>query len=293
MANPAVTIENLSFTYGLGTTFASQALAGVNLTVETGKITAFVGHTGSGKSTLMQLVDGLLKPTQGSVTVQDVTVTNQATKEELAQLRQHVGFVFQFPESQLFADTVIQDVMFGPLNLGLDQKTARKQADQALQRLDFPEELYEHSPFELSGGQMRRVAIAGVLAMSPDILILDEPTAGLDPNGQHELMTLMQQLNHEGTTILLITHQMEQVADYADEVVALKAGRLVFTGQPRQLFSNQKLVQEIGLTVPATVEFAKQLQAQGVQLDPLPMHIEELAQQLAARQKGMTQAHGE
>lgn len=288
MVEPAIKIEDLSYIYSPETAFAYQALSNINLTIQGETITAVIGHTGSGKSTLMQLVDGLLIPTNGSITVDKVKVTPNSSKEDFAQLRNHVGFVFQFPESQLFADSVIQDVMFGPLNLGMSENAARRNAKEALERLSFPTNLYERSPFELSGGQMRRVAIAGVLAMDPKILILDEPTAGLDPNGRKELMQLVQQLHEEGKTIILITHQMEQVAEYADQVVALSHGQVAFNGSPHELFDDQSRLQKIGLVAPQTVRFAQKLQEQGVHITKLPMNVDELAEEIIKVKKGMT-----
>lgn len=286
MVEPAIDIHQLNYIYSPGTAFAYQALTDINLQINSKQVTAVVGHTGSGKSTLMQLVDGLLKPTTGSLTVRNITVNADSAKEEFTKLRQHIGFVFQFPETQLFADTVLQDVMFGPLNLGKSAGAARQSALRSLDRLHFPQELLDHSPFELSGGQMRRVAIAGVLAMDPEILILDEPTAGLDPSGRRELMQLVQQLNAEGKTILLITHQMEQVAEYADQVVALNHGKVVFNGTPQKLFANNQLVTSIGLTEPRTLAFANRLTKAGVMVSH-PLTLDELAQQIVdAQQKG-------
>lgn len=292
MAEPAINIEKLNYIYSPATAFAHQALTDINLQFMAQQIIAVVGQTGSGKSTLMQLVDGLLKPTTGSITVQNVTVNADSKKEVFVDLRRHVGFVFQFPESQLFADTVIEDVMFGPRNLGMTDDEAHKAAIQALNRLHFPDQLLQRSPFELSGGQMRRVAIAGVLAMDPEILILDEPTAGLDPSGRRELMELIKQLNTAGTTIILITHQMEQVVEFADQVVALKQGKVAFQGTPRALFKNDQLVHSIGLSVPATIRFAQELRGQGVDVDH-PLTMNELAQQIInVQQKGIVD-HGE
>lgn len=291
MAEPAIKIRDLSFTYSPDTAFAFQALHDVNVDLQEGSYTAIVGHTGSGKSTLMQLVDGLLKPTKGSVQVQGVQVGPESSKADFARLRRHVGFVFQFPESQLFADSVLEDVMFGPHNLGCDDEQARTFAKEALTRLHFPTKYYDQSPFELSGGQMRRVAIAGVIAMHPDILILDEPTAGLDPSGKQELMGLIKKLHQEGITILLITHQMEQVAEYADHVLALNHGRVAFQGSPRQLFANHERLRQMGLTSPLTVQFVEQLAKAGVHLDHMPLNIHELATMIN-QQKG-TIHHGE
>lgn len=291
MDKPAIQISDLSFTYSPDTAFAFQALKNVNLEIKSGTFTAIVGHTGSGKSTLMQLVDGLLKPTSGMIRVNDVTVTPDSDKTTFAQLRQHVGFVFQFPESQLFADTVLEDVMFGPHNLGYNDDQARQLAKEALTRLHFPAQLYDQSPFELSGGQMRRVAIAGVIAMHPDILILDEPTAGLDPSGRQELMELIQQVHDEGITVILITHQMEQVAEYADHVIALNHGQVAFSGIPRDLFQDSHQLQEMGLAAPLTVDFAQRLAAQGIHFDRLPLNVQELAEMIN-HQKG-SDHHGE
>ena len=281
MGKPAINIQKLNYTYSSVTAFAYQALYNINLEIMDNEITAIVGQTGSGKSTLMQLVDGLLVPTSGEIYVNGVTVTAQSNKADFTKLRRQIGFVFQFPESQLFADTVLQDVMFGPSNLGMSPDQARKQAIDALQLLNFPSDMFDQSPFQLSGGQMRRVAIAGVLAMKPKILILDEPTAGLDPKGQYELMRLIKQLHEQGTTIIFITHQMEQVVQYADRVVALQNGKIGFDGTPRQLFDNQDLVNEIGLAEPYTLSFARQLEKQGLSLGT-PLTITELADQIVS-----------
>ena len=284
MGKPAINIQKLNYIYGGETAFAYQALHNINLDIMVNEITAIVGQTGSGKSTLMQLIGGLLVPTSGEISVNGVTVTAQSNKADFTKLRQQIGFVFQFPESQLFADTVLQDVMFGPSNLGVSPDQARKQAIDALQLLKFPSGLFDQSPFQLSGGQMRRVAIAGVLAMNPKILILDEPTAGLDPNGQYELMQLIKQLHEQGTTIIFITHQMEQVVQYADRVVALQNGKIGFEGTPRQLFDNQDLVNEIGLAEPHPLNFARKLEKQGLSLHT-PLTITELADQIVSIKK--------
>lgn len=284
MGKPVINIQKLNYIYGGKTAFAYQALHNINLDIMENEITAIVGQTGSGKSTLMQLVDGLLVPTSGKIQVNGMAVTSQSSKGDFTKLRQQIGFVFQFPESQLFADTVLQDVMFGPSNLGMSPDQARKQAIGALQLLKFPSDLFEQSPFQLSGGQMRRVAIAGVLAMKPKILILDEPTAGLDPNGQYELIQLIKQLHEQGTTIIFITHQMEQVVQYADRVVALQNGKIGFEGTPRQLFDNQDLVNEIGLAEPHPLNFARKLEKQGLSLHT-PLTITELADQIVSIKK--------
>ncbi len=290
MAVPAIKLKQVGFTYQAGTPFAHQAIEDFSLNIEEGTYTAIVGHTGSGKSTLMQLIDGLLRPTAGELTVNGKTVTASSSRRQLAQLRTTTGFVFQLPENQLFAETVLEDVMFGPLNLGQDRETAQKNARQALVTVGLSEELEQSSPFDLSGGQMRRVAIAGVLAMNPAILILDEPTAGLDSQGAKRMMALTAHLHQQGKTILLVTHHMEQVAAFADQVVVMNEGRLAFQGSPRELFSNQTMLDANGLRWPATVAFNQLLHDGGVDLPgPTPLTIDELADRLAEQLKGRDQ----
>ena len=287
MAVPAIKLKHVGFTYQAGTPFADQAIADFSLTIENGSFTAIVGHTGSGKSTLMQLVDGLLRPTAGEVTVNGQTVTSSSNRRQLAQLRTTTGFVFQLPENQLFAETVLEDVMFGPLNLGQGQEEAQKNASQALATVGISRKLEQSSPLDLSGGQMRRVAIAGVLAMNPAILILDEPTAGLDSLGAKQMMELTSRLHQQGKTILLVTHHMEQVAALADQVVVMNEGRLAFQGSPRELFENQQLLDANSLRWPAAVAFNQLLSEGGVDLPgPVPLTLDELADQLAGQLKG-------
>lgn len=276
MDSTAISFQKVSYVYNPGTAFEFKALNSISTKIKRDGFTAIIGHTGSGKSTLMKIADGLMQPTSGRVQVGDVQVTATSSKEELARLRSNVGFVFQFPESQLFADTVIEDVMFGPHNLGNDDQTARLKAAQALDRLHMDKSFYEKSPFELSGGQMRRVAIAGVIAMDPETLILDEPTAGLDPQGRLELMELIKELNNSGVTIVLITHQMEQVAEYADHVLVLNKGKLTFDGSPRELFNRTELLNKCGLTVPETVRFQQLLMKDGFNVNESPLTLEEL-----------------
>lgn len=219
----AINFNQVGFTYQLNTPFATPGLHDVNFTMPEGKFTAVIGHTGSGKSTMVQHLDGLVIPTAGEITIGEQRIVPTTKPKELNQMRAHVGLVFQFPEAQLFEQTVLKDVMFGPKNFGKSEAEAKEAAQRALRTVGMAERFDERSPFELSGGQMRRVAIAGVLAMEPDLLILDEPTAGLDPAGQEELMTLFVRLQKErDMTVILITHQMEYVAQYADHVVILK-----------------------------------------------------------------------
>ena len=232
-------------------------------------------------------------PTHGQLRVGEVVIDNRADKKALARLRQGVGYVFQFPESQLFAETVLKDVMFGPLNLGVSPAQAKEQALTALEALKLPSDINERSPFELSGGQMRRVAIAGVFAMHPSVLILDEPTAGLDPQASTDLLDLVDELHQKGTTILMITHQMEQAARFADHVLVMNHGQKAAFMTPHELFSNVALLNEAGIMPPASVAFAQQLQSHGLRLaDSVPLTIEKLADQLTIRLKQGGRANG-
>ena len=227
-----ITLENVSYTYQAGTPFENPALFEVNLEIKDGSYTALVGHTGSGKSTILQLLNGLLVPTEGSVVIDDVKITSTSVNKDIKQVRKKVGLVFQFAESQIFDESVLKDVAFGPQNFGVSKEDAERVAREKLTLVGISEELFERSPFELSGGQMRRVAIAGILAMEPDILVLDEPTAGLDPAGRKELMSLFKRLHEAGMTIVLVTHLMDDVANFADTVYVMEKGRLVKSGKP-------------------------------------------------------------
>ena len=270
-----ITLKNVSYTYQSGTPFEGRALFDVSLTIEKGSYTAFIGHTGSGKSTLMQLLNGLNIPTSGSVKINERVITSKSKPKDIKQLRQQVGLVFQFPESQLFEETVLKDVAFGPQNFGVSKEKAEQTARQKLQMVGISEELFEKNPFELSGGQMRRVAIAGILAMEPEVLVLDEPTAGLDPNGRRELMTLFKELHNSGLTIVLVTHLMDDVADYADFVHVLEKGRLVRSGTPKEIFQEVEFLEEKQLGLPKITQLARSLEARGLAFSTLPITIKE------------------
>ena len=233
-----ITLEGVNYTYQAGTPFEGRALFDINLTIKEGSYTAFIGHTGSGKSTIMQLLNGLNIPTEGAVIVDDIKITANSKNKEIKPVRKKVGLVFQFPESQLFEETVLKDVAFGPQNFGVSIGEAEQLAREKLAMVGIHEEFFEKNPFELSGGQMRRVAIAGILAMEPEILVLDEPTAGLDPKGRRELMTLFKELHQNGMTIVLVTHLMDDVANYADYVNVLEGGKLVRSGYPKEVFQD-------------------------------------------------------
>lgn len=276
-----IKFDEVGFVYQPGTPFEVNALRNINLTIEPNSYTAIVGHTGSGKSTLIQLLDGLLKPTSGQLFIGPTKIDANSSNRQLAQLRQHVGIVFQFPESQLFEETVIKDIAFGPQNFGKSETQALQLAAEAMQLVGLDTSLSERSPFELSGGQMRRVAIAGVLAMQPQTLILDEPTAGLDPRGQREIMELFANLQRQRQlTVILVTHQMEDAAQYADKVVVMNHGEVVKVGAPRDIFVDPAWLQANHLMVPKTTAFAQQLQQHGFSFDPFPMTVTELAQQI-------------
>lgn len=282
----AINFNQVGFTYQPNTPFATPGLHDVSFNIPEGKFTAVIGHTGSGKSTMVQNLDGLVLPTTGTVTIGKQVVTAETKLKELNEVRSHIGLVFQFPEAQLFEQTVLKDVMFGPKNFGASEEVAKASAEVALEKVGIARELYERSPFELSGGQMRRVAIAGVIAMAPDLLILDEPTAGLDPKGQQELMQLFTDLQKEKQlTVVLITHQMEYVAQYADHVVVFEHGTVVKEGSPADIFADEAWLHEKQLDVPAAKQFADALAQQGIHLHDI-LDIDQLADQLAAQLKG-------
>ena len=275
-----IALENVSFTYQEGTPLASTALSDVSLTIEDGSYTALIGHTGSGKSTILQLLNGLLVPSQGSVRVFDTLITSTSKNKDIRQIRKQVGLVFQFAENQIFEETVLKDVAFGPQNFGISEEDAEKIAREKLALVGIDESLFDRSPFELSGGQMRRVAIAGILAMDPAILVLDEPTAGLDPLGRKELMNLFKKLHQSGMTIVLVTHLMDDVAEYANQVYVMEKGRLVKGGKPSDVFQDVVFMKEVQLGVPRITAFCKRLADRGVSFKRLPIKIEEFKESI-------------
>ena len=275
-----IALENVSFTYQEGTPLASTALSDVSLTIEDGSYTALIGHTGSGKSTILQLLNGLLVPSQGSVRVFDALITSTSKNKDIRQIRKQVGLVFQFAENQIFEETVLKDVAFGPQNFGVSEEDAEKIAREKLALVGIDESLFNRSPFELSGGQMRRVAIAGILAMEPAILVLDEPTAGLDPLVRKELMNLFKKLHQSGMTIVLVTHLMDDVAEYANQVYVMEKGRLVKFGKPSDVFQDVVFMEEVQLGVPKITAFCKRLADRGVSFKRLPIKIEEFKESL-------------
>ncbi|MFS9034160.1 energy-coupling factor transporter ATPase [Streptococcus mitis] len=275
-----IALENVSFTYQEGTPLASTALSDVSLSIEDGSYTALIGHTGSGKSTILQLLNGLLVPSQGIVRVFDTLITSTSKNKDIRQIRKQVGLVFQFAENQIFEETVLKDVAFGPQNFGVSEEDAEQIAREKLALVGIDESLFDRSPFELSGGQMRRVAIAGILAMEPAILVLDEPTAGLDPLGRKELMNLFKKLHKSGMTIVLVTHLMDDVAEYANQVYVMEKGRLVKGGKPSDVFQDVVFMEEVQLGVPKITAFCKRLADRGVSFKRLPIKIEEFKESL-------------
>lgn len=278
-----ITLQQVSYAYSKNTPFEKRALFDVDLHIPSGSYQAIIGHTGSGKSTILQHLNALLKPTEGSIQIGDVEVQADKKNKQLRKVRQKVGIVFQFPEHQLFDETVLKDIMFGPLNFGVPENEAKSRAIELVKLLGLPEEVLDKSPFDLSGGQMRRVAIAGVLAMNPEVLVLDEPTAGLDPRGRKEIMELFARLHHErGITTILVTHSMEDAARYADRIAIMHNGKCVLEGTPQEIFSNEERLTDYRLELPKSVQFQKKVERMlGERLPLLCLTEESLAKELA------------
>ena len=261
-----IQIEHLTHTYMPGSPFSAVALRDITLTIEDGELIGLLGHTGSGKTTLVQHLNGLIKPTEGKVLVDGLDTSDKNTS--LLEVRRKVGLVFQYPEYQLFEETVAKDIAFGPKNLGLSEAEIDQRVRTAMEKvgLDY-EEIAERSPFELSGGQMRRVAIAGVLAMQPKVLVLDEPTAGLDPAGRRSILDMIRQLHAAGgLTVIMVSHSMDDISTLATRLIVMSKGELAMTGTPREVFKNRELLSSIGLGVPQAAELAFQLREAGFQL---------------------------
>ncbi len=261
----AIIIHQLSYTYNEGTAYEKKALHDINLKIEQGEFIGLIGHTGSGKSTLIQHLNGLLKPTSGSIYFHGEDIYDR--DYSLKKLRSKVGLVFQYPEQQLFESTVIEDVKFGPKNMGLAPLDVDLHAFEALKQVGIPEDLLDCSPWELSGGQKRRVAIAGVLAMRPEVLILDEPTAGLDPRGRDEILNLLDRLHRErNITILLVSHSMEDVAEYVKRLIVMHEGSVRHDGTPEEVFSHYRELEKIGLSAPQITYVMEGLANRGIDL---------------------------
>lgn len=256
-------LNHVNYIYGEGTPQEHYALLDINVEIPKGQFIGVIGHTGSGKSTLMQLLNGLLSPSGGMILFDGQDISDKDFDKKM--LRSHVGMVFQYPEYQLFETTVFADVCFGPKNLGWDRRTMELKAYEALRMMKFPEELYFQSPFDLSGGQKRRAAIAGVLAMNPEYLILDEPTAGLDPKGRDEILGLISNLAKEqNKTIILVSHSMEDVANYVERILVMHEGRLVMDDAPRNVFAHGKELEQMGLALPQVTYIMHALHERGI-----------------------------
>lgn len=271
-----ISFKQVNYTYQPNTPLANVGLKDINVVIPNHSFTALVGHTGSGKSTFVQHINALLKPTTGQINVGDRVIDSNTTNKDLKKLRKQVGMVFQFPENQLFEETVEKDIMFGPMNFGISESEAKKLAKESIKEVGLSEEILKKSPFDLSGGQMRRVAIAGVLASNPEVLILDEPTAGLDPKGRREMMDLFKNLYDKGKSIILVTHQMEDVVNYANNVLVFNQGKIVKQGTPAEIFENEEWVRKNNLDLPHSIEFSNRLKNKGLKLSENPLTISEL-----------------
>ncbi|MGO1758120.1 MAG: energy-coupling factor transporter ATPase [Mammaliicoccus vitulinus] len=253
-----IIFDHVTYDYSIKTPYQYRALNEISTTFNESKFYAIVGQTGSGKSTLIQHLNAILKPTEGQITIDDTVITKKTKSKKLAPVRKKVGIVFQFAEHQLFEDTVEKDIIFGPLNYGMEKAAAIHKAEELIDLLGMEQSILKRSPFELSGGQKRRIAIAGVLAMEPEILVLDEPTVGLDPRGQHDMMELFNEIHQTlGITIILISHQMDIVLKYADEVKVIKAGEIVAENQPVNIFTNQELLNQTHLQAPKIIQLQR------------------------------------
>ncbi|RWR10647.1 energy-coupling factor ABC transporter ATP-binding protein [Siminovitchia fortis] len=278
-----ITFQEVEYRYSAGTPFERLAIQDVNLNIKQGVFMALIGHTGSGKSTILQHLNALLQPTKGRVIIGDRTIEGGKKEKNLRGIRQKVGIVFQFPEHQLFDETVEKDICFGPMNFGVSEEEAKQRARRLIKEVGLPEDVLQKSPFDLSGGQMRRVAIAGVLAMEPDVLVLDEPTAGLDPRGRTEIMDMFQRLHKkENLSTILVTHSMEDAAKYADQIVIMHKGKVQRTGDPQNIFSNPAELLELGLDVPQVVKFQYELeQRMNIKFEKTYLALGELTDALA------------
>ena len=267
-------LDKINYYYGKGTAFESAALKNISLSIPDGEFIGIIGHTGSGKSTLIQHMNGLIKADSGSIYYNGKDIYDKDFK--MTDLRRKVGLVFQYPEHQLFEATVIKDVLFGPTNMGMDKLKAELAAYGALKAVGIGDDLIDASPFELSGGQKRRVAIAGVLAMSPEILVLDEPTAGLDPAGRTELLNLLKEIHEtKGITVILVSHSMEDVAEYAERLIVIDEGEIKYDDEPRKVFAHAEELRKMGLEIPQCTELVGKLADAGLNVDRSCLTVEE------------------
>ena len=285
----SIILDKVNYVYSEGTAYQIQALKDVNLTIEYGQFIGVIGHTGSGKSTLIQHLNGLMKATSGTIYFHGQDIYEDDF--DLRELRNRVGLVFQYPEHQLFEVDVLTDVCFGPKNQGLSREEAEARAKKALEQVGLDPSYYKQSPFELSGGQKRRVAIAGVLAMEPEVLILDEPTAGLDPRGRDEILDQIDRLHKERhMTIILVSHSMEDVARYADRLIVMNHGQKVFDGAPKEVFCHYRELETMGLAAPQITYLVHDLKAQGIDIDDDITTVAEAREAILALRNKLTES---
>ncbi|MCF6461701.1 energy-coupling factor transporter ATPase [Clostridium sp. Cult3] len=275
-----INIENLNYVYNPGTPFEKKALKNINLNIKKGDFVGLIGHTGSGKSTLVQHLNGLIKPTSGKIIVDGIDITSKDAN--LKEIRQKVGLVFQYPEHQLFEETIYKDIAFGPKNLGLEDDEIEKRVKKAMELvgLDY-NSLKDRSPFELSGGQKRRVAIAGVLAMKPEVLVLDEPTAGLDPRGRDEILGRIQRIyEEEGVTIILVSHSMEDIARLVNRIIVMHNGEIAMEGSTKDVFREAEKLEQMGLGIPQITSFMRQYKSKGNKVKDDIVTVEEAKEEI-------------
>lgn len=281
-----ITFRKVEHTYNADSPFSYAALKGIDLEIPEGKVTAIIGETGSGKSTLVQHLNALLLPTEGEVQILDKTITAGSKPKNLKELRRLVGLVFQFPEYQLFEETIEKDISFGPKNFGVSAEEAARRATEVLKVVGLDESYLQRSPFDLSGGQKRRIAIAGILAMNPDVLVLDEPTAGLDPQGASDMMQLFVDMNKKyGKTVLIVTHDMEHVLQYCEEVVVVQDGRIKKHCDVQSFFETVELLQELNINPPAVIRLREELIRRGFSIDRTILDMNKLAAAVASEVK--------
>lgn len=282
-----ITLKQVEYRYQAKTPFERLALFDVTFSIPTGTYLAIIGHTGSGKSTILQHLNAILQPTKGQIIIGERKIHAGKKEKNLKDIRRKVGIVFQFPEHQLFEETVEKDICFGPINFGVSEAEAKKRARQAIELVGLSADILEKSPFDLSGGQMRRVAIAGVLAMEPDVIVLDEPTAGLDPRGRKEIMNLFYDLHKKkNLSTILVTHSMEDAAEYADQIVIMHKGTVYKQGLPEEVFSSPQELIELGLNVPEVIRFQLLLEAKsGWKFDKRYLRLEKLTEAIASQWK--------
>lgn len=282
----SITCKSLEHIYGLNTPFEYYALKNVNLKIEKGSFTAIIGQTGSGKSTLIQHINALLLPTSGEIQIDDYVISSNEKPQNLKNLRKKSGLVFQFPEYQLFEETIERDIMFGPMNFGIEEGQAKEIAKKSLEMVGLDQSYLAKSPFDLSGGQKRRVAIAGILAMDPDILVLDEPTAGLDPSGIKEMMDLFKKIHEMGKTVILVTHDMNHVLEYCENVVVMSEGQVEKSGKVKDVFLDSDYLLNLGIDLPLITNLIIQLNQNGYHIDTSINNIDDLVEAIGGELHG-------